>query len=252
MSNQETGHEDKQQHKGVWLKLKRFLPFIIIALAFVVVRLSGVADYFSFEAMAEGRADLIALRDGLALWGPVLLILIYALLAAVAMPGMAIVTIAAGFLFGTWVGGASVLIGATLGATLLFLATRTALRPLLAEKAGPWLTKVNEEVARGEVSYMLTIRLLPIIPFWIANLAPGFVQVRLRTFIWTSFFGMAPGTFVYASLGSGVGSIMDKGEVPQLSGLMLQPNILLPLVGLVALSLMPVAYRHLRREKGVK
>lgn len=250
MSNPEADRLNARKNKGIWFNIKRFLPFIIIALAFVIVRVSGIADYLSFEEMANGRADLIALRDELSLWGPLLLIAIYALLAAVAMPGMAIVTIAAGFLFGTWVGGISVLIGATFGATLLFLATRTALRPLLAQKAGPWLTKVNEEVARGEISYMLTIRLLPVIPFWIANLAPGFVQIRLRTFIWTSFFGMAPGTFVYASLGSGVGSIMDKGEVPQLSGLMLQPNILLPLIGLIALSLMPVIYRHVRRKKG--
>lgn len=232
-------------------RLKRFLPFIIIALAFILVRISGAGEYLSFEKLAEGRADLIALRDSLGWLGPLLLVLIYAILAAIAMPGMAVVTIAAGFLFGTWLGGISVLVGATSGATVLFLATRTALRPLLAEKAGPWLKRVNEEVSKGEVSYMLTIRLLPLVPFWIANLAPGFVQVRLRTFVWTSFFGMAPGTFVYASLGSGVGSIMDKGEVPQLSGLMLQPNILLPLVGLVTLSLLPVIYRHVKGRKGV-
>lgn len=231
-------------------RIKKFLPFIIIALAFVLVRVTGVGDYLSFEKLAEGRAELTALRDDLGWIGPLLLILIYAVLAAIAMPGMAIVTIAAGFLFGTWLGGSSVLIGATSGATVLFLATRTTLRPLLAEKAGPWLAKVNEEVSKGEVSYMLTIRLLPLVPFWIANLAPGFVQVRLRTFVWTSFFGMAPGTFVYASLGSGVGSIMDKGEVPQLAGLMLQPNILLPLVGLVTLSLLPVVYRHVKARKG--
>lgn len=224
--------------------LWRFLPFLIIIAAFIAVRLSGVGDYLNFSVLAEARADLLALRAELRWLGPLILLLIYALLAAIAMPGMGIVTIAAGFLFGTWIGGTAVLFGATLGATGLFLATGTALRPLLAEKAGPWLTRVNAEVEKGEVSYMLTIRLLPLIPFWIANLAPGFVNVRPFTFIWTSLIGMAPATFIYASIGAGVGSLMDRGEVPQLAGLFLQPNILLPLLGLVTLSLLPVIYRH--------
>src|SRR5699024_5254344 len=159
-------------------------------------------------------------------------------------PGAVWLTLAGGFLFGIVAGTALVVIAATLGATLIFLAARTVLARPLRARAGGWIDRVGRGFRQGEASYLLIMRLVPVVPFWIANLAPAFLGVRLSTFVWTTFAGIIPGTLVYISIGAGLGEELARGERPDL-GVIFEPHILGPLLGLAALAALPVALRRL-------
>ena len=134
------------------------------------------------------------------------------------------------------------MIAATTGATLLFLAARTVFGDILHKKAGPWLHKLEAGFQKNAFNYLLALRLVPAFPFFVVNLVPAFLNVRLRTFVVTTFFGIIPGAFVYTSVGAGLGSVFDSGEEFSASSI-LTPQIIAAMLGLVALSLLPVAYR---------
>lgn len=174
-------------------------------------------------------------------------ILLYMAVVAFSLPGGAIMTLTGGFLFGTWLGGAAALIGATVGATFLFLAAKYALGDFLRARAGPWLKKMESGFQDNALSYMLVLRLVPLFPFFIVNLVPAFMGVRARDYILTTFFGIMPGTFVYAGVGSGLGTLLEKGEDPDLT-IILSPEILGPLLGLSVLALIPVFYKRWKNK----
>ncbi len=167
-------------------------------------------------------------------------------MAAFSLPGGLVATLTGGFLFGTWLGGAATVIGATVGASILFLAAKTAFADLLRDKAGPAIARMEEGFRQNAFSYLLFLRLVPVFPFWLVNLAPAFLGVTLRTFIGATFLGIIPGTFVFASLGNGLGAIFDAGGTPDLH-LLRQPQIVGPLIALAVLSLLPVFIRRFRR-----
>jgi uncharacterized membrane protein YdjX (TVP38/TMEM64 family) len=136
-------------------------------------------------------------------------------------------------------------VGGTLGAVCVFLAARTAFGNLLRAKAGPALRRMEAGFRDSAFSYMLFLRLIPLFPFWLVNLVPAFLGVSLRTYVVATFVGVIPGALVYASLGNGLGAILDAGGEPDL-GIVFQPNILLPLLALAVLALAPVAYKKFK------
>jgi uncharacterized membrane protein YdjX (TVP38/TMEM64 family) len=136
--------------------------------------------------------------------------------------------------------------GATLGAVLLFLAVRVALAPLLARRAPRLLARIRPGLERDGFSYLLAIRLIPAFPFWLVNLAPALVGMRLLPYAAATLLGVIPAAVVFASLGAGVGGVLAAGQRPDL-GVILAPHILGPLIGLAALSLLPVLWRRWRR-----
>jgi uncharacterized membrane protein YdjX (TVP38/TMEM64 family) len=140
-------------------------------------------------------------------------------------------------------------VGATIGAILLFLAARSALAPLLATRAGPFLDRVRPGLQRDGFSYLLVMRLIPVVPFWLTNLAPALVGIPLATFAGATFIGIMPATFVFASIGAGVEVVLAAGGQPDVS-LIWSPPVLLPLVGLAVLSLLPVAWRRWGTRNG--
>ena len=173
---------------------------------------------------------------------------LYVLAVAFSIPGALILTLSGGFLFGTLVGGSATVTGATIGALAVFVAARTAFGDVLRRRAGGAVAKIEEGVRENAFSYVLTLRLLPIFPFWLVNIAAGLVDIPLRTYALATFLGVIPGTFIYSALGAGLGSIFDRNEAPDLS-IIFEPQILLPLIGLALLSLLPVVFRRLRRKK---
>jgi uncharacterized membrane protein YdjX (TVP38/TMEM64 family) len=170
---------------------------------------------------------------------------IYAAVIALSVPGGAVLTIAGGFLFGTLPATLYVVVAATLGATILFLIARTALGDPLRARAGPWLRRMEAGFAENALSYLLVLRLIPIFPFWLVNLVPAFLGVGLGTYVLGTFFGIIPGSFVYASVGNGLGAVFDAGETPDV-GIIFEPSILVPIVGLAVLALLPVAHRKFK------
>jgi uncharacterized membrane protein YdjX (TVP38/TMEM64 family) len=134
-----------------------------------------------------------------------------------------------------------------LGAAVIFLVCRTAVGDSLRGKAGSTISKIEEGVRRDAFSYILTLRLIPVMPFWLVNLAAGFVNIPLRTFLSATVLGILPGSLVYAGLGSGLGEVFASGQEPNLR-VIFEPHVLLPLVGLGLLSLLPVVLRRFRKS----
>ncbi|MGF1553027.1 MAG: TVP38/TMEM64 family protein [Paracoccaceae bacterium] len=222
----------------------RWLPIAVIAIG-AVLGVVFLRDYLSFETLVENRDALLAWRADNAVAAAAVFVAAYALATAFSVPGAIWFTITGGFLFGTILGTALSVTGATIGAVAVFLAARTSLGESLKASAGPWLDRMRRGFQEGEVSFLLIMRLVPVVPFWIANLAPAFLGTRLATFAWTTFLGIIPGAAVYSSVGNGVGALIDDGEKPDL-GAIFDPAILGPLLGLAALAALPVVVRRLR------
>lgn len=227
--------------------LLRWLPLAMIAAGAAVAIFYG-RDYLSFSALSENRDALAAFRDANFALTVAIYMGLYVAAVAFSVPGAVWLTIGGGFLFGTPLATASTVVAATIGAMVIFCAARSSLGAMLHAKAGRWLGRIEAGFREGEVSYLLIMRLVPAVPFFIANLAPAFLGVRLRTFAWTTLVGIIPGTAVYASVGAGLGSLFDHGKQPDL-GVIFTPSVLGPLLGLAALSALPVILRKLRGRR---
>lgn len=206
--------------------------------------LAGGYRYLTFSALAQNRDWLCGLVQQWGILAAFVYIAMYAALVALSVPGAAILTIAGGFLFGAWVGGLCAVIGATLGATAIFLAARGGLGGL-AQRAGRFVGKLEAGFRADAFNYLLVLRLVPIFPFWLVNLVPALVGVRLPTYVLATFLGIVPGTFVYASLGNGLGSLVEEPDL----AIIFKPSLFLPIVGLALLALVPVGYKHWRGKK---
>jgi len=118
-------------------------------------------------------------------------------------------------------------------------------REVLRRRAGPWISRLEAGFQENALSYLLVLRLVPLFPFWLVNLVPAFLGVPLTTYVLGTFVGIIPGSFVYASVGNGLGSVFDAGGAPDLT-IIFEPEILLPIIGLSLLALIPVAYKKLK------
>ena len=226
-------------------RIGRFLPLAILLLAIVVVLASGLAEYLSFEQLKQNRSQLLDFVDRHAVLAPLLFMAIYAAVIALSIPGGAVLTVAGGFLFGIGLATLYVVVAATAGASLVFLAAKTALGDSLRAKAGPWMRRMEAGFRESALNYLLFLRLIPAFPFWLVNLVPAFLGVPFPTYVVGTFLGIIPGTLVYASVGNGLGAVFEAGQSPDL-GIIFRPAILLPIVGLAVLAILPVAYRKIK------
>ena len=222
------------------------VAIIVIFLAAIAAFFGfGLHKYLTFEQLRLHRGALMAYVATMPVKAILLFVLAYAVATALSLPGGIILTLTGGFLFGIWEGTVAVIIGATLGASMLFLAARSLFADALRTKAGPWLVKMEAGFKNDALSYLLVLRLIPGFPFFVVNLVPAFLGVPLRTFVIATFFGIIPGTFVFASIGAGLGSIFDSMQEFSLKGA-LTPQVITALVGLAVLSLIPVAYKRIK------
>jgi uncharacterized membrane protein YdjX (TVP38/TMEM64 family) len=231
-------------------RIKRFLPLAILLLAIAVVFASGLADYLSFEQLKQNRAQLLDFVERHPLLAPLMFMAIYAAVIALSIPGGAVLTVAGGFLFGVGLGTLYVVLAATVGASLVFLAAKTALGDSLRQKAAPWLRRMEDGFRENALSYLLFLRLIPIFPFWLVNLVPALLGVAFPTYVVATFLGIIPGTLVYASVGNGLSAVFEAGQSPDL-GIIFKPAIILPIIGLAVLALLPVAYRKIRGGQAI-
>src|SRR5215831_7657995 len=219
---------------------RRLVPLGLLAAAWIAFMLAGGNRYLNFALLAENRDWLCGLVQHWGLLAAFGYIAIYGALVALSVPGAAVLTIG-GCLFGIWTGAVCAVIGATLGATALFVAARAGLGGL-AQRAGRFAAKLEAGFRADAFSYLLVLRLVPIFPFWLVNLVPALVGVRLGTFVLATFLGIIPGSFVYASLGSGLGSVVEEPDL----AIVFEPRVLLPVIGLAILALIPVGYKRWR------
>lgn len=173
--------------------------------------------------------------------------MLYILAVAASIPGAVFLTLAGGFLFGVLWGVLLVVISATLGATLLFFAVRTALGEWLAKKASGWISRMRQGFQHNAFSYLLTLRLIPLFPFWVVNIVPALLSVSAKTFISATFIGIIPGSTVYVLVGNGLSQVFASNQTPNL-GIIFEPKVLGPLLALAALSLIPALYQFFTRK----
>ncbi len=236
------------------VNLKRVLPLIVIAIA-AVAGFIFLKDYLSFQTLADNRETLLAWRDSNFVFAALAYMLIYIIVVAFSLPGATVMTLTGGFLFGLAFGSAMTVVAATTGATAIFLAAKTGLGDMLHGKlqssgSSGVLKKLEQGLHENEISYLFLMRLVPALPFFVANLAPAFMGVKLRNFVITTFFGIIPGTVVYTWVGSGLGEVFAAGETPNL-GIIFEPHILGPLLGLSALSALPIVIKKFRKKEAL-
>jgi uncharacterized membrane protein YdjX (TVP38/TMEM64 family) len=225
------------------ISLRRLMPLAIlvaVGIGFVAV---GGHRYLTASSLAEHRAWLCGL---VARWGAgaaFLYVIVYAAAVSLSLPGAAVLTIAGGFLFGTWIGGSCAAIGASLGAACIFLAARAGLGGL-TQRAGPFFKKLEAGFSANAFNYLLVLRLVPLFPFWLVNIVPALARVPLPTFLLATFIGIIPGTFVYAGLGDGLGKVVEQPD----PDILVHPRVLGPILALVLLALLPVWYKRRQRR----
>lgn len=224
---------------------------VVIALVAVALLLAFLfRDALRFEALAENREALVAFRDANYLQSVVIFIAIYTIIVAFSLPGATIATLTGGFLFATFPGALFNILAATLGASALFAAARWGLGDFLAkrmESGSPRIRALKRGLDENQWSMLFLMRLVPAVPFFVANLLPALLGVPFVRFVLTTFIGIIPGAVVYTSVGAGLGAVFERGETPNL-GVIFEPHILLPILGLCALAVLPIALKAVKKD----
>lgn len=231
------------------LNFRRMVPlFIIIVVAvaaFILFR-----EQLSWQALAANREILLGWRDANFALASVLFLLIYIAIVAFSLPGATAATLASGFLFGLFPGALYTVVAATMGAVLIFLAARMGLGDYLSAKidsSSGVVKRMSKGLRENEISVLFLLRLVPAVPFFVANLIPALVGVKLRNFVFTTALGIIPGSIVYTWVGTGFGAAIESGDSPDF-GIIWQWNILGPLLALCALAVLPIVIKIIRRR----
>ena len=228
------------------------IPLITI----IVVAVLGayfLRDYLTFDTLKENWEALLAFRDANYALTVLAFIAAYILIVAFSLPGATIATLTGGFLFSTFPGALFNILAATIGATAIFMAARWGGGEKLAAKMDSSegaVKKIKSAIDDNQWEALLLIRLVPAVPFFMANLIPALVGVSLFRFVVSTFFGIIPGAVVYTSVGAGLGEVFARGETPNL-GIIFEPAILLPILGLSALAALPIILKAVRGKKGL-
>lgn len=232
--------------------LKRHLPLILIA-AVALVGVFTLRDTLSFETLAENRDALIALRDDHFVLIAAAFVLIYVAIVGFSLPGAAVASITGGFLFGLVGGTVLNVISATAGACLIFLAARAGLGEMLSARMDASegrIAKLRDGLRENEISVLFLLRLVPAVPFFVANLLPALVGVRFRNYVFTTALGIVPGAIVFTWIGVGVGEVFDRGETPDLS-ILWEPHVIGPILALCALAALPMVIKAVRGKREI-
>ena len=208
-------------------------------------------DYLSFDTLRENRETLLAFRDTHYFAMVAVFIAIYFAIVAFSLPGAAVASVTGGFLFGLGLGTTFNVLAASLGAIAIFWAARAGLGKSLAAKmeaSDGTLKKIKQGLHDNEISVLFLLRLVPAVPFFVANLLPALVGVKFRNFALTTVLGIIPGALVFTWIGVGLGEVFDRGESPDLS-LLWEPQIIGPILGLSVLAALPIVIKAVRGKK---
>ncbi len=261
---------DPQKQPGQPAKggmIKRYAPLVVLVAAIVLVFVNGWHKYLSLEQIAIHREALRGFVDENLVLALLAYMAVYVVAVALSVPGGALLTITGGFLFGWLLGGSATVVGATIGATVIFLIAKTSLGETLSAKAGPWMQKLSDGFRDDAMSYLLFLRLVPAFPFWLVNLAPALLGVGLSTFVIATFVGIIPGTFAFSIVGAGLDRIIDEQQQVYDAcvatgatdctfsldpGSLLNSTILLAFAALGVVAVIPVVLKKLRSRRSAE
>lgn len=219
----------------------KILLLIVLGLGIGAFIYFDLGQFFSLDALKSNRDSLLAYTEANFGTAMGLFILAYIVQTGFSLPGGAIMTLAGGFLFGSFLGTLLVNVGATTGATLGFLSARYLLRDWVENKFGDRLEPIQAGFAQNAFSYLMTLRLIPAFPFFLVNLVSGLTRIKIGTYITATSLGIIPGSFVFAFAGRQLGTINSLGEIAS-------PPVLLAFTLLGLLALMPIAYRKFTKK----
>lgn len=233
--------------KSIW----RYAPVVLVIAGLVLGYAFGLQNYLSLTFLAEQREALRAYVNANFLWSALLFLGVYILAVAFSFPAASVLTIFGGFLFGWLIGGALVAVGATIGASILFLATRSAFGGFLRHRVDGVVKKMADGFRENAFGYLFVIRLAPVFPFFVVNIAAALFDISLGRFFTATLFGILPGTFAYAYLGQGVDSVLvaaqASGREAQISDLV-TPEITLAFFALAFVALIPTVVKQIRKR----
>ncbi len=216
--------ENSENAGKPYSRMLRYLPVAAMVLVAAVAYAFGLHTYVSLERVAEHYDRLRTFIGANYALSLALFIGAYIALVAFSLPAGAVATMVGGLLFGWSAGGTASVVAATIGAALVFVAVKTSLGALLAERAGPWLGRLKQGFAENALSYMLFLRLVPAFPFVVVNIAPALLGVAFRTYLIGTLIGILPGTYVYAYLGASLGTVIETQHDAHLACLAAQAS----------------------------
>ena len=205
---------------------------------------TGLHQLISWETVARHYAEISHFIEQNRTASYLGFVLFYTAVVAFSLPIASLLTLAAGGLLG-WPAIGLIVVAATAGASLLFIAARGLFRDVLRARAGPFFAKLEAGFTKNAFGYLLFVRLMPAAPFWAVNILPAFSGMRLAPFIGATAIGIIPGTSVYVAVGRGFDHLLAQGKTSNLAVLN-TPHIWLPLAGLALLALLPTVYRQIR------
>lgn len=244
-----TDDDENGARRSAW---RRFVPALVVLGGLAAGYALGLHHYLSIDFLAESRDRLTALRDANPVLAPLAFAAIYVVAVAFSFPAASILTVFGGFLFGWQLSTLLVAVSATLGATILFLVARSAFGDSLRARMGDRGERFARGFEENAFSYLLALRLAPVFPFFVVNIAPAFFNVPLRTYVTATFLGILPGVVAYSWLGQGVDSVItaaDKaGREAKLSDLV-TPEITIAFAVLALVAVVPAIVRTLRGRR---
>jgi uncharacterized membrane protein YdjX (TVP38/TMEM64 family) len=220
------------------LKKQTLLLLILIA-AVIAVRFSGIGDVVTLESVKRNRDMLLAFVKEQYALSVLIYIASYITVVAFSVPGATVMTLAGAYVYGALRAALYVNIAATTGAALVFLAVRYLLGTRVQQRYEAQLRTFNAEMEKNGARYLLTLRFLPVFPFFLVNILPALTNVPLRTFLWTTSLGIIPGTLIYAYAGEQLGTLQSLGQV-------LSTRILIAFVLLALFTCFPMIWKRLR------
>jgi uncharacterized membrane protein YdjX (TVP38/TMEM64 family) len=219
----------------------KIMILISIALLVALFFFLGLGRYLTLASLKANRAALVEFYANHRFLMATVFIAVYIVQTALSLPGAAVLSLAAGAVFGVVRGALYVNIGATIGATLAFLVARYLFRDTIQKRFGSRLETMNRELEHSGFNYLLFLRLVPVFPFFLINLAAGLTKIPLRTFFLGTMVGIIPGNFVFCNAGASLATITSMSDIAA-------PRVLgsFALLGLFAL--VPVVYRKFIRK----
>ena len=237
---------DAKQRSGETRISKRLLPFFLMA-GLIPFFLFGGHEFLSFSQLAENYTSLKSFVDRQLATALLVFGVAYILTVALSLPSALLLTLAGGALFG-WKAAAVIICAATIGATIVFVAARTALNEFFVKRTTGFMAKLEAGFHKNAFSYLLALRLIPAVPFWVVNIVPALLGMRLNHFVLATFIGITPGTLIYVWVARSFDRLLSGGQSPDLSVLS-EPAIIAPLVALGLLSLLPALWKRSRAHK---
>lgn len=227
---------------------KRFGLFLFLVVGLVLVLALDLTRFLTYDSLQRNHAFLQH-WVGAHPWGAMAIYVgVYIVVISLSLPGGAFMTTVGGYLFGIVAGTLLAAGSATIGAVIVFIAARKASRNFIQRRTGRILRRIEAGFKRDMLSYMIFLRVVPVFPFLAINLALAFLGAPLKLYTLTTFFGIIPGSAIYAGVGNGLGELLDAGKTPS-AGMLLEPAIYVPILLLALLSLLPIGYRLWRGRR---